>query len=415
MTAPGGDSVPTTVSPQPSSVSGAFSAEELAGRVARVRALMGSDAHDLDALLVTSPENIYYLIGLTHQGYFAFTMLVLPREGDPSLLTRGMEAYTISQQAPDIDHVGYGDDEDAGTAAVKALRRLGIAGGRVGVDRSSMFLPAGVWEELEQGLPGVEWVDTSRSPSTTHRFRAGLVDEVRLVKSDAELGYIRKAASISDRAVASGLATAGEGVNEMEVAAAVYREMILAGGEYPGFVPLIRSSETLLQEHSTWRDRRLVAGEKLFIELSGASARYHAPLTRMGYIGRADQGAQAAQRLALDGLTAVTAALRPGVETGTVYDAWQGVVDEGLGHDRLRRHHCGYSVGIGFPPSWVGGSTVLGIRRHGLVRVEAGMTFHILSWITDPEVGDHFVSDTVIVTEEGAEMITTTPHPLVVA
>ena len=414
MTPIGGESPGAAVSPQPSSVSGAFTAAEYEDRVARVRALMGSDEHHLDALLVTSPENIYYLIGLTHQGYFAFTMLVLPREGDPSLLTRGMEAYTISQQAPDIDHAGYGDDEDAGTAAVQALRRLGIAGGRVGVDRSSMFLPAGVWEEMEQGLSGVEWVDTSRSPSTAHRFRAGLVDEVRLLKSDAEIDYIRRAASISDRAASAGLAAAGEGVNEMEVAAAVYQEMILAGGEYPGFVPLIRSSETLLQEHSTWRDRRLLAGEKLFMELSGASARYHAPLTRMGYIARAEDGAERAQGLALAAFAATVDALMPGIETGAVYDAWQEVVDDGLGHGRLRRHHCGYSVGIGFPPSWVGSSTVLGIRRGGRVEVRAGMTFHVLSWITDPVVGDHFVSDTAIVGELGAEVITTVGHDLVI-
>ncbi len=399
---------------QLTAATGAFSAEEHASRVARVRGLMAADRHDLDALLVTSPENIYYLVGLTHQGYFAFTMLVLPREGDPSLLTRKMEAYTISQQAPDIDHIGYEDDEDAGDASVRALRSLGIANGRIGVDRSSMFLPAGVWEELEQGLPDVEWVDTSRSASTSPRFRAGLVDEVRLVKSDAELAYIRRAASISDRAVAAGVATAGVGVNEMEVAAAVYKEMILGGGEYPGFVPLIRSSETLLQEHATWRNRHLRPGEKLFIELSGASARYHAPLTRMGYIARADDGAESAQTLALDALSAAVAALRPGVRTGEVYAAWQQVVDEGLGHDDLRRHHCGYSVGIGFPPSWVGSSTVLGIRRGGQVEVAPGMTFHVLSWITDARVGDYFVSDTVIVGAHESEVVTTTPHRLVV-
>jgi Xaa-Pro aminopeptidase len=55
---------------------GAFSAAEHEARLSRVRELMTSDEHDLDALVVTSPENIYYLIGLTHQGYFAFTMLV---------------------------------------------------------------------------------------------------------------------------------------------------------------------------------------------------------------------------------------------------------------------------------------------------------------------------------------------------
>ncbi|HUG31384.1 MAG TPA: Xaa-Pro peptidase family protein [Acidimicrobiia bacterium] len=381
----------------------------------RVRAAMASDGHDLDALVVTSPENIYYLIGLNHQGYFAFTMLVLPRDGEPTLLTRRMEAYTISQQAPDVDHIGYGDDEDAGTAAVRAMAAMGITHGRVGVDRSSMFLPAGVWEEMDQGLARIEWVDTSRSASTAQRFKTGLVDEVRLVKSEREIEYIRRAAAISDRSVAAALATAGVGVNEMEVAAAAYREMILGGGEYPGFVPLIRSSDTLLQEHSTWRDRRLVPGEKLFVELSGASARYHAPLTRMAYLARADDGAARARQLSLAAFDAVVATLRPGVTTGAVYDAWQGVIDDGLGHRRLKRHHCGYSVGIGFPPSWVGSSTVLGIRRGGLVEVAAGMTFHVLSWVTDPDLGDYLMSDTVIVGHSGAEVITTTPRELVIA
>lgn len=399
---------------QVTQTSGAFDASELKERIARVRSLMADDKHDLDALVITSPENIYYLIGLTHQGYFAFTMLVLPREGELSLLTRRMEAYTISQQAPDIDHIGYGDDEDAGAAAVQALVSRGVSSGRIGVDRSSMFLPAGVWEDLEAGIPGVEWVDTSRSSSTSERFRAGLVDEVRLVKSPAEIEYIRRAAAISDRSVSAGMAAAGVGVNEKEIAAVVYREMILGGGEYPGFVPLIRSSETLMQEHATWRDRYLKPGERLFIELSGASARYHAPLTRMAWIGDAEPAAEQARDLALAAFRAVVDALRPGAETGFVYDAWQATVDEGLGHDRLRRHHCGYSVGIGFPPSWVGSSTVLGIRRGGRVAVTAGMTFHVLSWITDDLIGDYFVSDTVLVGDERSEVLTTTAHTLAV-
>lgn len=393
---------------------GAFSGEEYRRRLVKVRELMTEGDNDLDALVVTSPENVYYLVGLTHQGYFAFTMLVVPRQGDLSLLTRQMEAHTISQQAPDIQHIGYEDGEDAGDAAVAALRRLGISRGRVGVDRSSMFLPAGVWEELEHGLPDVEWVDTSRSSSTASRFRAGLVDQARLVKSDAELEYIYRAAEISDRAMAAGIDTAAAGVNEKEVAAAAYREMIRAGGEYPGFVPLIRSSETLMEEHSTWRDRELESGEKLFIELSGAAARYHAPLTRMVYLGEIEPGADRARALALAAFEAVVEALRPGARTGEVYDAWQAVVDDGLGHHELQRHHCGYSVGIGFPPSWVGSSTVLGIRRGGMVEVKERMTFHVLSWITDPDVGDYFVSDTVVVGADRSRVVTTSPHPLVI-
>lgn len=393
---------------------GVFPAEEFAERLARVRRLMKAHPGGIDALLVTSPENIYYLIGLSHQGYFAFTMLVLPLDGPPALLTRSMERQTISQQAPEIAHIGYGDEEDAGTASLGAIKGMGIQTGAIGVDLSSMFFPAGVWDELEQGLPGVTWIDTSRSASTDPRFRAGLVDETRLVKSPAELEFIRKAAAISDRATMAGLGAAGVGVNEKEVAAEIYRAMILGGGEYPGFAPLIRSSETLMQEHSTWRDRPLKAGEKLFIELSGSFNRFHAPLGRMSYISHAEPGAERVQQIAVEALEAVVAALRPGVPTGTVYQTWQEVVDTGVGHSRLRRHHCGYTVGIGFPPSWVGSSSVLGIRPGGVVEIKEGMVFHLLSWITDEALGDYFVSDTAIVGSESAEIITTTPRHLLV-
>ena len=393
---------------------GFFSEEEYDARVVKVRQAMRSHSPEIDALLITSPENIYYLIGLSHQGYFAFTMLVLPADGPPALLTRRMEQQTIAQQAPDVEHLGYGDEEDAGTVAMDAIKKLGLESASVGVDRSSMFFPAGVWEELEQGLPGVSWIDTSRSPSIAHRYRAGLVDQVRLVKSEAEIAYVRAAAAITDRATRAGLATAGVGVNEKEVAAEVYRAMILGGGEYPGFAPLVRSSETLMQEHATWRDRALKPGEKLFLELSAAQARYHAPLGRMCYIATAEPGAERVRQIALDAMHAVVASIRPGVETGSVYDRWQSVVDEGLGHGNLRRHHCGYTVGIGFPPSWVGSSTVLGIRPGGKVEIRAGMVFHLLSWITDADLGDYFASDTVVVGADGAEILTTTPHHLLI-
>ncbi|MDP8957987.1 MAG: Xaa-Pro peptidase family protein [Actinomycetota bacterium] len=391
---------------------GAFNAEEYTGRMARIRAAM--EERDLGALIVTSPENIYYLIGLSHQGYFAFTMLILPYEGTPILLTRGMERHTISQQAPDVFHVGYQEGDDAGQAAVRAVKQAGCEAALIGVDHSSMFFPPGVWRELEQGLPAASWLDTSRSTGTDPSFRTGLIDWIRLVKSPAELRQIRQAAAISDRAARAGMEVAGVGTNEKEVAAAIYRAMILGGGEYPGFVPLVRSTQTLMQEHATWGDRVLMPGDKLFLELSGTSARYHAPLTRMAYMARAPKEARRAYEVALAGLEATRSALRPGGRTGEVYEAWQTVIDEGLGHSSLPRHHCGYAVGIGFPPSWVGSSSVLGIRPGGRVEIKEGMVFHLLSWVTDPDLGDYLVSDTAEVCSGTAELLTSTARTLVV-
>ena len=160
----------------------------------------------------------------------------------------------------------------------------------------------------------------------------------------------------------AGLDAVRVGVNAREIAAAVYRTMIGHGGDYPGMAPFIRFRDALLQEHVTWPDREVVRGDSVFFELSASVARYHAPLTRMAYVGEPPDGTEVAGRIAADALHAVTAALVPGARACDVYAAWQDVVNSGLGHDRYRRHHCGYQVGIGFPPSWVGGPAVVGLR-----------------------------------------------------
>jgi Xaa-Pro dipeptidase len=378
-----------------------FPTSEYEERLAAVRADM--EEQHLDALLLVSPEDIYYLVGLSHQGYFAYTLLVVPRQGRLFLVTRSMEMVTIAAQAPDVRHVGFADHQEPADATVELLRDQGLDAARLGVDMSSMYLPVRIWDQLRTDL-AVRWVDAS-----------DLVWARRLVKSERELECVRQAAAISDRALRAGVMTAGVGVNEREVAARVYESLVAGGSEYPGFAPLVRSADLLFQEHTTWRDRVLGAGECLFLELSASVRRYHAPLSRFVYLGRAPDGIEASAEIAVAGLHAVREALVPGTTTGEAYEAWQTVVDEGLGHGRYRRHHCGYTVGIGFPPSWVGGPKVTSLRSGGTLRLQEGMVFHVLSWLLGQDLPDYGVSDTVLVTAEGGEVLTSTSRaPIIV-
>ena len=73
-----------------------FPREEYEERLLRVRSIMADSS--LDACLITSPENIYYLTGLDHQGYFGPHFLVLPFEGEMVLLARAHEAPTVERQ-----------------------------------------------------------------------------------------------------------------------------------------------------------------------------------------------------------------------------------------------------------------------------------------------------------------------------
>ena len=379
-----------------------FTAEEHDARIAAVRADMARDG--LDAVCVTGPEDVYYLTGLDHQGHFAFTALVLPVSGQPMIVAREMEHTTLSVQVPRLQHVPFRDHEHPADALLTALGGLPAAR-RLGVDKAGMWFPIETWERVRSALPDADWLDSSR-----------LVAVHREVKSPAEVDCVRRAAVLSSGAMEAGLDAIRVGVDVRDVAAAIYADLIGRGSEYPGMAPLIRFRDALLQEHVTWRSRTVQPGDAIFVEMSASVGRYHAPLTRMAYVGEPPPGTDVAAAIAGDGLAAVVDALVPGTPAGEVYAAWQRVVDEGLGHDRYRRHHCGYQIGIGFPPSWVGGPHVVGLRSDSTWQVRSGMTFHVLSWLLDQEPADFVLSDTVLVTDDGGQLLTTASRqPIVIA
>lgn len=370
-----------------------FDAAEYAVRLAAVRAAM--DARGVDLLLASAPENVFYLTGLDHWGYFAPHVLVVPREEPLVLVTRAMERVTVAAQVANARFEGHSDGETAADGVLRALDGRHFR--RIGIEAWSSGLPHGLAETLKARLPNAAWTDAS-----------GLVGDLRLVKSPAEQACLRQAAAVSDAGAAAAVAAAAEGASEAHVAAECLRAMTEAGGTYPGFGPFIRSTARLGEEHTTWTGHRLAAGEAVFLELAGCVARYHAPLGRLVHLGQAPDGTARMAGVCADAFDAVLAAMRPGAAFADVYAAWQGVVDRaGLAH--YRRHHCGYAVGIGVPPSWTGGNTVTGLRADSGIALQTGMSFHVLSWLMGTGKGDFFRSDTVLLGADGPEVLTRTP------
>jgi len=435
--------------PKTSRPSRLFPDAEFRTRLERVRRSMRD--RGLDGLLVSSPENIFYLTGLSYQGYFAFHVLIVPQDGMPVLVTRSMERAIIRDRVPDVRHVGFSDgiepvpmdksgDADLLLGAVhdkgemeglrpwsaslgvetreddarespfvrparttcEAIKECGLASGRLGIEKSSPLMPYGIAEVIVNGLPHATFEDA-----------AGLVTDCRLVQSPLELEYTRKAAAVADSMMLAGMAAAGAGVHQHDVMAAIYQMMFTRGGTYPAFVPLVRSTRTIEHEHGTWEEGRLHRRDVLFMEMGGCVARYHAPLTRLVFIGRPPGRTEAIQRVCEEAIEAAQQTLRPGVRASEVYAAWQRRVDK-AGLAGYRRHHCGYAVGIGFPPSWAGSGVPIGLRASSDMELRAGMVFHLMSWLLRTGKGDYVISDTVVVTETGCEVLTRTPRSIIV-
>lgn len=422
-----------------------FTTEEYRSRLERVREAMRAAGYD--GMLISSPENIYYLTGLNYLGFFAYQLLIAPLEGEPALVTRAMEQATIRDKVPDVFHVKYSDGveplpppeaggadyelaeganeglrpwstslgvptrlagpsaslfESPARATVDAIRQARLDGCKVGFESSSSLFPYGIGQAIVDALPNV-----------TFEHASNLVTDVRLIQSPAELKFTRDAARVTDSMILAGVAAAGPGVPQPDVMAAIYQTMFHRRGTYPGFVPLVRATHTLDHEHGSWEDQRLSRRDILFLEMSGCIERYHAPAGRLAFIGSAPKSAYKMQKVCEEAIDVAADAIRPGVAAEDVYAKWQGVIDR-AGLEGYRRHHCGYAVGIGFPPSWSGGGVPLGLRAGSRMELKAGMVFHLMSWLLRTGKGDYFLSDTVVVTETGCERLTNASRDVVI-
>ena len=359
-------------------------------------------ARDLDAGVVTSPENIFYLTGLDHQGYFGPHALIVRCDDETLLFARAHEWTTAERQVGNARFIGYPDTASPGAFIAERLKDEGLGHASIGVQGESLGFPPAFDAALRAGLPEVRWIDIS-----------GLVERLRLVKSDNEIASIRRAAAVTNAIMETALTTAKAGVNEQVVAAEVHKRMFEMGGDYVGFGPFIRSGDRLPYEHEVWTDRVIGEGDQLILEMAGCVGRYHAPMGRLTFAGHAPPGTQEVAEICIAAQDRVLETMRPGATGAEVYAAWQAVVDDaGLAH--YRRHHCGYNVGIAFPPTWTGGIGVVSMHAESDMVLERNMVFHQLSWLLGCGRGDYFVSDTVRVGDDGGERLTTVPRELVV-
>jgi Xaa-Pro dipeptidase len=352
-------------------------------------------AHDIDVLLVHAPENIYYLSGFETSGYFEYQTLVVPAEGVPELLIRNVERLGVDEYSwLDGAHLWKdGTDYLAATAAI--VERLSPHG-RVALELHSWFMPAATAAALRKCLRGHPTVASDR-----------LVERIRLVKSEAEIEYVRQAAALADLAMSAAVAAARPGASENDVAAAAHAAQLRAGGEYPALPHYISSGDRLELGHAHWTDAVLREGTLVKMEYLGVRRRYHAGLTRPVSVGPPDPGVAADVDLCVRLQDETLAELRPGIPVDRLARAARRrLTDAGRPAFRIR---LGYSMGIGFPPTAGEGQTA-DIREDAAWELAAGVVLHMLSVLRIGLV----VSDTVLITPFGSERLTRTPRQLLV-
>jgi len=378
-----------------SGIEATFSKDELDNRISAARGVLTK--RGIDVMIVTGPENIYYLTGQQTPGYYTYQALLIPVDAEPVFIVRQLELNNLVANSFVQNIHPYLDNADPVDVTVKLINDMGWQSKRLAIDERGWFLPIAIYKALINSLG--ELGDA-----------AGVVESLRTVKSPNELEKLRVSASYVDAGIQAGMDAISVGASENDIVSEMMGKAIKAGSEYVGMEPLMASGPRCGIPHGTWRRRVIENGDPVFLEMAASHDRYHAALMRSAWIGQPNDVARRMMDCILEGLQAALDALRPGKTCAEVHDACQAVIDR-YGYTENFKKRTGYSVGISFAPDW-GEGNVLSLYTGMDKEIVPGMVFHIppaLRIYGEFTVG---VSETAIVTAEGCETLSDLPRDL---
>lgn len=298
----------------------------------------------LDGLLMFRPESMYYLSGYDTFGYAMFQCMYLGADGRMVLLTRAPDRAQ-AELTSTLSDIRIWTDEQGHNPAVQLkamLQSLGCSGQNLGIELDTVGLTASQWLQVSATL---ESFCTLTDAST-------LVNELRFIKSPAEIACIERAAELADDALDAALVTTKPGISEGEILADMQGAVFRGGGDYAGNEFIIGSGEyALLCRYHSGR-RVLGQNDQLTLEWAGCFHRYHAAMMRTVLVGEPSVEHISMHKVAEEALLACEEKLKPGFTLGDVFDAHAGVADKG-GLKQHRLNACGYAMGCAYAPIWV--------------------------------------------------------------
>jgi ectoine hydrolase len=362
----------------------------------------------IDVLLITDPANLNYLSGYDGWSFYVHQMLVLTIDEDqPKWIGRGQDANG-AKATTWLSHeniISYPDNYVQSDIlhpmdfVVDRLKEFGQDKRTIGVEMENYYFTAKCYQQLNKGLPNATITDATL-----------LVNWVRLIKSDAEIEYMKRAAKIVEKAMQAGIDLIQEGVRECDVAAKIFYTQITGteefGGDYPAIVPLLPSGEKTSTPHLTWTDERYKNGDAVILEIAGCYKRYHSPLARTVQIGTPNDKMKTLSDVAVEGINACLDMIRPGIAAEEIEETWRKTIEKS---GFVKESRLGYSMGLNYPPDW--GEHTMSIRKGDKTILQPNMTFHLIPGLWLDSYGFE-VSESVRITETGCETFANLPRNL---
>ena len=369
-----------------------FSKEEFSKRKTNI--LKSMKEQKLDALLMFRQESMYWLTGYDTFGYVFFQTLILDKNGNIVLLTRAPDLRQ-AQNTSNIRDIRIWVDKDGSNPTddlKKILNELDLKGKKIGIEYEAYGMTGRNALRLNKSLENYcEVQDESE-----------LITKLRVIKSQDEIFYIKKAAELADNALDEAWKYTKAGASEAKILAEMQRAVLEGGGDYPANEYIIGSGHNALLCRYQAEKRNLSTQDQLSIEWAGTYKHYHSAMFRTIPIGKVNPKHIKMHEACIEALTNCEKKLVPGNTVGEVFDSHAKTFDD-LGYNQARMNACGYSLGSTFSPNWMDWPMLYTGNPYV---IQPGNVFfmHMILMDSDNELAMN-LGETYLVTENGNERL----------
>ncbi len=343
----------------------------------------------VDALLVTDLLNIRYLTGFT--GSNAALLLHAGDDDRTLFCTDGRYTTQSATEVPDLATVV---DRASAAALAKTAAAEAKTYGRTGFESQHVSV-----EEHETLKVRFDTVELVRTP--------GLVEQLRLVKDDAEIEALRQACAAADRALKDLIEAGGlrPGRTELEVARDLENRMLAHGSTGPSFDSIVAAGAHSAIPHHRPTGAELEAGDFVKLDFGATVDGYHSDMTRTFVLGEPAAWQRELYDLVHTAQAAGSAAVRPGATVSDVDAAARSVITAAGRGDEFA-HGLGHGVGLQIheAPS---------LAATGVGTLSAGMAVTVEPGVYLAGRGGVRIEDTLVVRDSGPELLTLTTKDLV--
>lgn len=347
--------------------------------------------NSIDAAFVTTPDNVFYFTGFKSNPHERLLGVMIFKDASPFIICPKMEMPDAKAAGWSGTIIGHQDTDNAWDVLASAVKDSGQSIQSLAIEKSHMTV-----ERLE--------AITKRFSSLQINRLDEKINELRVIKSEAELANMRKAAELADYAIEVGCKEIAEGKTELEILNAIELAVKEKGAAQMSFDTMVLSGPKTASPHGTPGDRKIQKGDFILFDLGVVYNGYCSDITRTVAFGEPSPEKREVYETVLKAELAAVNAVKPGVTAMELDKTARDVITE-AGYGEYFTHRLGHGLGISvheFP-------SITGVNEMVL---EEGMVFTIEPGIYHPDITGVRIEDDVVVTADGVEVLTKFPKEL---